>query len=130
MKRRGHGSNHNGAPKSSRNARGGNKRGRNQIRNGKVQNRGEKLYSEKMGRNLQPDEVAVLAREVERLSVKEKDLLEREKRLKSWEEQAKKDAQTASEKNAISRGQQLWKKAQNGMKKTIGKTMMNLELVF
>ena len=81
-----------------------------------------------MGRNLQPDEVAVLAREVERLSVKEKELIEREKRLKSWEEQAKNDAQTASEKNAISRGQQLWKKAQNGMKGvTLSEKLRNAE---
>jgi len=128
MKRRGHGSNQNSAPSSSRNARGGNKRGRNQIRNGKVQNKNDILYSEKMGRNLQPDEVAVLAREVERLSVKEKNLIEREKRLKSWEEQAKNDAQTASEKNAISRGQQLWKKAQNGMKGvTLSEKLRNAE---
>ena len=127
MKRRG--SNQNRAPNSSRNRGGGhNKRGRNQIRNGKVQHKNDKLYSEKMGRQLQPDEVAVLAREVERLSEKEKDLLEREKRLKSWEEKAKNDAQSASEKNAISRGQQLWKKAQKGMKGvTLSEKLRNAE---
>ena len=104
----------------------GSKRGRGQIRGGKVQ-QSDKLYSEKMGRQLQPDEIAVLAREVERLSQKEKDLIEREKRLKSWEESAKSGG-NAGEKAAITRGQQLWKKAQNGMKGvTLSEKLRNAE---
>ena len=81
-----------------------------------------------MGRQLQPDEIAVLAREVERLSQKEKDLIEREKQLQSWEESAKNGGNTAGEKAAISRGQQLWKKAQNGMKGvTLSEKLRNAE---
>ena len=88
------------------------------IRGGKLQKKnGEPIYSEKMGRKLKADEVAVLAREVERLSEKERNLLEREKRVKDWENAAHvRNSGEPARPKGDSRAQNLWKKAREGMK--------------
>ena len=122
----------------ARGAAGGRERGRggsngrkNNIRGGKVvQKNGDPLYSEKMGRQLKPDEVAVLAREVERLSEKERALVEREKRMKEWEENAQHSSSSNenSPRDPKARARQLWNKAREGVKPaTLSEKLRNAE---